>query len=69
MDPLRVPASLAGRSLQCIACGGNVPLPGGGEEVEVFCGPRREVLREQSRSPGQQEAFAGRQGEEQSGHL
>jgi hypothetical protein len=30
--------------------GGNMPALGGGEEVEVFSGPFRQVLREQGRS-------------------
>lgn len=49
--------------------GGNMPALGGGEEVEVFSGPCREVLCEQGRSACQQEALTGRQGEEQPGHL
>ncbi len=50
MDSLRGPASLAGRGLQGITRSGNVPALGGGEEVEVFSGPCRQGLREQSRS-------------------
>jgi hypothetical protein len=50
MDSLRGPASLAGCGLQGIARGGNVPAFGGGEEVEIFSGPCRQVLREQGRS-------------------
>jgi len=37
--------------------------------AEVFCGPCRQVLREQGRSPGQQKALARGQAEEQPGHL
>jgi hypothetical protein len=50
MDTLRGPASLAGCGLQGIARSGNVPALGGGEEVEVFSGPCRQVPREQGRS-------------------
>ncbi len=69
MDPLGNPASLAGRGLQGIACGGNIPALRGGEEVEVFGGPCRKVLCEQGCSPGQQEAPAGGQRKEHPGHL
>jgi len=49
---------------------GREPPPlGGGEEVEVLSWPWCEVLREQSRSPGQEEALARRQSAEQPGHL
>src|SRR5580693_10046443 len=43
VDPLGSPASLAGRGLQGIACGGNMAALGGGEEVEVLGGPCREA--------------------------
>jgi hypothetical protein len=69
MGPLGNPAQLAGRGLQGIACGRNMAALGGGEEVEVFGRPCREVLCEQGCSPGQQEAVAGGQREEQPGHL
>ncbi len=59
VDPLGNPASLAGRGLQGIAGGGNMPALRGGEEVEVLGGPCREVLCEQRCSPRQQEAPAG----------
>jgi hypothetical protein len=36
MNPLRGPASLAGRGLQRIARGGDMPALRGGEEVEIF---------------------------------
>jgi hypothetical protein len=45
MDPLGNPTSLAARSLQSIAGGGNMPALRSGEEVEVLGGPCREVLR------------------------
>ena len=69
MDPLGNPASLTGCRLQGIACGGNMAQFRGGEEFEVFGGPCREVLCEQGCSPGQQEAFASGQREEQPGHF
>ena len=69
MDSLHEPAPLANRGLQGIARGGNVPAPGGGEEVEVFSGSCRQVLREQGRSSREQEAVTGRQGAKQPRHL
>jgi hypothetical protein len=51
MDSLRGPASLAGCCFQGIARGGNASAFRGGEEVEVFSGPCRQVLREQGCSP------------------
>ena len=47
VDPLGHPASLAGRGLQGVACGWNMPALRGGEEVEVLGGPCREMLCEQ----------------------
>jgi hypothetical protein len=41
----------------------------GGEEIEVFRRPCREVLREQGRSPGQQKSLGRGQAKEQPGHL
>jgi len=58
-----------GRRLQGIARGGDVAAVRGGEEVEVFGGPCRQLLRQQGRSPGQQKAVAGGQREEQPGDL
>ena len=49
MDPLGGPTAVAGRGLQGITCGKNMPVLGGCEEVEVFGRPRCEVLREQGR--------------------
>jgi hypothetical protein len=69
VDPLRGPASLVGRGFQGVTRGENLPALGGGEEVEVFGGPRCQVLREQGRSSRQQESLTGRQCEEQPGHL
>jgi len=59
MDPLSGPASLAGCGFQGVTRGGNLPAVGGGEEVEVFGGPRGQVLREQGRSSCQQESLTG----------
>ena len=69
MDPLCGPASPAGFGLKRIACGENTSPLGGGEEIEILGGPRREVLCEQRRSPCQQKAFAGSQCEEHLGYF
>lgn len=41
MDPLHGPASLAGRGLQGVTGGKNMPALGGCEEVQVFSGSSR----------------------------
>lgn len=69
VDPLRRPASLAGRGFQSITRDENLPALRRGEEVEVFRGPRGQVLREEGCSSCEQESLAGRQGEEQSSHF
>ena len=58
VDALGSPAALPSGSLQRVACCRDVADLWRGEEIEVFRGPRRQVLREQSGSPSQQEALA-----------
>jgi hypothetical protein len=69
VDPLGAPASLPGRFLQGVAGCGNVTAFRCGEEVQVLGGAGGQVLGQQGRSPGQQEAVAFRQSEEQPGDL
>jgi hypothetical protein len=69
VDALGSPATLPGGNLQRIASRRDVTALWSGEEIEVFRGPRREVLRKQSCSPSQQETLARGQREEQPGDL
>lgn len=69
MDPLSAPASLPDRFLQGIAGSGNMAALRCGEEVQVLGGASGQVLRQQGRSPGQQEASTFRQTKEQPGDL
>lgn len=67
MDALGSPAALPSGGFERVACRRNVALLCSGEEIEVFRGPRREVLCEQGCSPGQQETLARGERKEQPG--
>jgi hypothetical protein len=69
VDALGSPAPFSCRGFQRVACRGHVAAVRGGEEIQVFCRPCCEMLREQGRSPGQQKSPARGQAEEQAGHL
>ncbi len=67
VDALGSPAALPSGSFQRVACRRDVATVWSGEEIEVFRGPRGEVLREQGCSPGQQETLARGQRKEEPG--
>jgi hypothetical protein len=58
VDALGGPAPFPCRGFQRVACRGHVAAVRGGEEIQVFRRPCREMLREQGRSPGQQKRLA-----------
>ena len=62
VDALGGPAPLPCRGFQRVACRGHVAAVRGGEEIQVFRGPCREVLREQGRSPRPAEIPCSRAG-------
>jgi len=64
-DPLDGPAFCAGCDLEGIPGCRNAGGADAREEVEVLCGPARQVLRDQGRATGEEEALSCRQGEEE----
>ncbi|MHA4852951.1 hypothetical protein L1080_025920 [Rhodococcus sp. MSC1_016] len=64
MDAIDSPAAGVGGLLELVTSPGDVAAVGAGEEIEVLCRAGAQLLGDQCCAAGQEEALAGRQGEE-----
>jgi hypothetical protein len=69
LNPIDTPTSLTSCREELIPGQPHIPCVGLGEEIQILRRARGQPVRQQRRSPGQQEPAAGRQAEEQVGDL